>query len=137
MPGTNHQIENGFIDDLPMNVRPAAEDLLKHHTLKQLLQMRAHGVNDFLHKTYPYINEFDWINIIQSVLLTKISYFELNEHFSLRELDKLTEIAQSALDLPNNSPQKIFQYCEHRYPVFARVMEKLIILRQKKLKTAS
>lgn len=133
MPGTNHHIESGFINDLPFNMRAAAEDLLRHNTLKQLIEIRKHGPNEFLQKTYPTINNFDWINIVQSVLLTKISYFELNELFSLRELEKLLEIAQDALDLPNNSPRKIYQHCEFRYPVLARVIRDLIILRQKKL----
>lgn len=136
MPGTNHHIDTSFIHELPLNMRPAAEDLLKHHPLKELLLMRKQGVNDVLRRCYPFINEFDWILIINSVLLTKISYFDVNSHFNPRQLDKLLEIAQDALDLPDSSPKNLYKYSEYRYPVFANVIKNIIILRQQKLKSA-
>lgn len=136
MPGTNHHIDTSFIHELPLNMRPAAEDLLKHHPLKELLLMRRQGVSDLLRRSYLFINEFDWILIINCVLLTKISYFEINPQFNARQLDKLLEIAQDALDLPDSSPKTLYKFSEYRYPVFANVIKNIIILRQKKLKSA-
>lgn len=136
MPGTNHHIDTTFINELPLNMRPAADDMLKNHALSELLLMRKQGVNEFLRRTYSFITDFDWILIINSVLLTKISYFEVNAHFSPAQLDKLLEIAQDALDLPDSSPKNLYKFTEYRYPVFANVIKNIIVLRQHKLKSA-
>lgn len=134
MPGTNHHIESGFIGELPLNLKPPAEDLLKYSTLKQLILMRQHGIDDFFQKTYPYINNAEWLDIIDKVLLTKVSYFELNEHFTNAQMNKLLEIARLALKLPNESAKNIYQITEYRYPAFAKVIKNLIVICQKKVK---
>ncbi|MBE0493158.1 MAG: hypothetical protein IBX48_02350 [Thiomicrospira sp.] len=134
MPGTNHHVESGFIGELPLNLKPPAEDLLKYSTMKQLILMRQHGIDDFFQKTYPFINDTEWLDIIDKVLLTKVSYFELNDRFSAAQMNKLLEIARFALKLPNESAQSIYQITEHRYPVFAKVIKNLIFICQKKVK---
>lgn len=137
MPGTNHNIETGFIDALSLEVRSAAEDLLKHNTLNELLTMREHGVSDFLHQHYAFIDEVEWQNIIQAVILTKISYFEPNEDFSSRQLATLFKIAQSVMDLPDKTAKAIYQATRQDYPLFASVIKKIVQLQQVKLKNNS
>ncbi|MFA6699081.1 MAG: hypothetical protein WCS28_02830 [Thiomicrospira sp.] len=134
MPGTNHQVETQLLNNLPLSLRAAAEDLLKHNTLKTLLLMRREGVSPFLHKTYPNVNDIEWIKIINYVILTKVSYFEINNQFSGRHLDKLLQIAQDAMDLPDPNPINLYRATEHRYPVFAKVIKDIITLRQQQLK---
>ena len=134
MPGTNHNVEPGFIGELALNLKVPAEDLLKYSTLKQLILMRQHGIDDFFQKTYPFINDAEWLEIIDKVLLTKVSYFELNDRFTLTQMNKLIEITRFALKQPNASPKVIFQLTEYRYPVFADVIKTLIFIYQKKVK---
>lgn len=130
MPGTNHQVETQFLNNLTFSLREAAEDLLKHNTLKQLLLMRRDGVNDFMKKTFPKINDLEWVQVINAVLLTKISYFEVNSQFTEKQLDKLLEIAQSAYELPGNNPVNLYRITEHKYPVFARVVKDILLLKK-------
>lgn len=134
MPGTNHNVESGFIGELAINLKPPAEDLLKHSTMKQLILMRQHGIDDFFQKSYPFINDLEWLDIIDKVLLTKISYFELNDRFTAAQMNKLLEIARLAMNLPNESAQNIYQITEYRYPVFAKVIKNIIFICLKKVK---
>lgn len=134
MPGTNHHVETGFIGELALNLKPPAEDLLKYSTLKQLILMRQHGIDDFFQKTYPFINDTDWLDIIDKVLLTKVSYFEIDDRFTAAQLNKLLEIARSAMKLPNENAKSIFHITEHRYPVFSNVIKDIISICQKKVK---
>lgn len=47
MPGTNHRRENGFLENLSIGQREAAENLLRHQTLRNLLVMDKQGVDEF------------------------------------------------------------------------------------------
>lgn len=134
MPGTSHQVETGFIGELALNLKSPAEDLLKFSTLKQLILMRQHGIDDFFQKTYPFVNDTEWLDIIDKVMLTKISYFELSDRFTAAQLNKLLEIARFGLKLPNESAQSLYQITEYRYPVFAKVIKTLMTICQKKVK---
>jgi hypothetical protein len=134
MPGTNHQVEMEFLNRLPLELRPAADDLLRHNTLKQLILMRHEGVNEFLRKRFYQLSEVEWVRIINTVILTKISYFEINKQFSVEQLDKLIEIALDALDMPQQTPVNLYRMTEKRYPVFANVI-KLCIQYKKYLTT--
>lgn len=134
MPGTNHQLEKGFIDELDIHQRAVADEMLKLYSLKTLVDIRQQGPSETLRKQFAHINEFEWIDLIQKVLLAKISYFEPNDHFNLQELDKLLQIAKDSLGLSENADeQKIVQYTAQRYPIFSNVLQQILILRQKKL----
>lgn len=137
MPGTNHNADSGFIGDLALNLREPAEDLLKYSAMKQLILMRKHGIDDFFQKLYPFVNEVEWIDIIDKVMLTKVSYFELNDRFTAAQMNKLIEISRFALKHPNASPQSLYQLTELRYPVFAKVIKNLIDICKKKIKQSA
>lgn len=130
MPGTNHQVESGFLEELALNHRPAAELMLRHHTLREILLFNTKEIADKLKQDFPHIKPDQWKQISRQALLTKISYFELNELFEKEELTMLAKITLYALDLPKNSLQTIYEYSEYRYPVFAQTILKLSRLLQ-------
>lgn len=125
MPGTNHQVESGFLEELALNHRPAAELMLRHHTLREILLFDTKGITEQIKQDFPHIQQNEWKHISRNALLTKISYFELNELFTHEELQMLAKITFYALDLPNNSLQTIYEYSAYRYPVFAETILKL------------
>ncbi|WFE69046.1 hypothetical protein P8S54_01760 [Thiomicrospira sp. R3] len=136
MPGTNHQIESQFMDHLSFSARQAADDMLGHDTLKTFIDYKLNGINEFYKKKYPNVNELEWSKILRAVTLTKLSYFELNNYFTNREIDKWIEIAQDSFELPHGSPLYLYKMVEHKYPVFTKVLKTAILIKQQRLKKA-
>ena len=96
--------------------------------------MRREGVNEFLRRRFYQLSEVEWVRVINTVILTKISYFEINKQFTIAQLDKLIEIALDALDMPTQTPVNLYRMTEKRYPIFANVI-KLSIQYRKFLST--
>jgi hypothetical protein len=136
MPGTNHQIESQFLDNLSFSARNAAEDMLTHDTLKKFIQYKDHGVNDFYKKKYPSISELEWNKTARSVILTKLSYFEINTYFTNQEIDKWLEIAQDAFEIPRGNPLTLYKMVENKYPTFSKVVKTALLIKQQRLKKA-
>ncbi|WP_044411102.1 hypothetical protein [Thiomicrospira microaerophila] len=136
MPGTNHQVESQFLDNLSLSARSAAEDMLTHDTLKKFLNYQAQGVSGFYTKKYPNITQIEWDKIIRAVILTKLSYFEINNYFTNQELDKWLEIAQDAFQQPHGNPVTLYKTVENKYSVFAKVVKTALLIKQQRLKKA-
>jgi hypothetical protein len=136
MPGTNHQIESQFLDNLGFTARNAAEDMLTHDTLKKFIHYQNNGVNDFYKKTYPNISDVEWNKTVRSVILTKLSYFEINTYFSNQEIDKWLEIAQDAFEIPRGNPLTLYKMVENKYPTFSKVVKTALLIKQQRLKKA-
>lgn len=134
MPGTNHRRENGFLENLSIGQREAAENLLRHQTLRNLLVMDKQGVDEFEQQNFPFIKDHEWQEVIKRVILIKISYFEANESFELAEIDFLIKVAKITLEMPNASITELYNYIESRYPVFARTIRDFLVIRQVKVK---
>jgi hypothetical protein len=136
MPGTNHQIESQFLDNLGYSARNAAEDMLTHDTLKKFLNYKDQGVNSFYKRKYDSISDIEWDKTVRAVILTKLSYFELNTYFTNQELDKWLEIAQDALQIPHGNPLTLYKMVENKYPVFSKVVKTALLIKQQRLKQA-
>ncbi|UQB41730.1 hypothetical protein JX580_08625 [Thiomicrospira microaerophila] len=136
MPGTNHQVESQFMDNLSFSARQAADDMLGHETLKTFLDYKVHGINSYYKNKYANISELEWSKTLRAVTLTKLSYFELNSFFTNEEIDKWIEIAQDAFELPHGNPINLYKIVEHKYSVFTKVLKTAILIKQQRLKKA-
>lgn len=135
MPGRNHAVEAGFLDALPASYRDAAADLLHFYRLSQLLDMRQNGV-------YPEVQDrFDlepiqWFEILDAVILTKVSYFDVTTQMSPKHINKLLEITAFALHHPGAPLSEIYQLVEKDYHFFADWLKQVQEVRMEFVKHA-
>jgi uncharacterized protein YeaO (DUF488 family) len=133
MPGTNHDVEPGFMDELPFSLRDAALDLLNYSSLKEILEVRAYGPTPYLRKTFTHSQE-EWHVITRAVLLTKISYFTLNTLYPTHYIDHLTKLALHAYGLPSGNLVELYQAVHSKYPYFADWLKKALETKKNKLR---
>ncbi|SFR53629.1 hypothetical protein [Thiomicrospira sp. ALE5] len=136
MPGTSHQIELQFLNNLSFAASDAAQDLLTHETLKVLLKFLVDGPNEFYKKNHPKLTDLEWNKTFRAVILAKLSYFEINRYFTDQEIDKWFEIAQTAFEMPWESPVQMYKRVEHQYPYFAKVAKTALLIKQQRQKKA-
>ncbi|AHF02182.1 hypothetical protein THIAE_01835 [Thiomicrospira aerophila AL3] len=136
MPGTSHQLERQFLDNLSFNARLAAEDMLAQEPLHKLLNYLDHKIDDYYLQTYAEVRPDEWTDILQSVILSKLSYFEFNKLFSNDEIDKWFEIAKLALQISHTNQHELYKQVEKEYPTFAKVAKTALIIKQQRLKEA-
>lgn len=131
MPGTNHEIESGFMDSLSFSLRPAATDLLMHYRLKQLLQIRKGGPYPELTRRFD-LTPAQWLTVTDAVILTKLTYFQIHVDMTNEHLDLMHEAAANSLLHPGMSLQDMYQKTEMQYGYFAQFVLKLIEVRRLK-----
>lgn len=138
MPGTNHETESAFMNALPLLLRDASVDALHNYRLRQLINMKTSGPASFLRKTFPEITHAQWLEIIDAVILTKVSYFQADITFPVKFIDKLIEITVYAFQNTSQEEEvnirSIYQTALKEYPFFANWIKKTLEVRQKKLK---
>lgn len=125
MPGTNHDIEAGFLDNLSFSLRPAAADLLMHYRLKQLLQMQKEGAFPELTSRFD-LTAAQWLTVINAVILSKISYFRIIPEMKDEHLKVLQYAASHALHQPGMSLIEIYKRTEQSYTYFSQFVLKMI-----------
>lgn len=135
MPGRNHTVEAGFLDALPNSQRPAAADLLHYYRLKQLVEMRKNGVFPELLSRFELRDE-QWLEALDAVILTKISYFDVSTNMSPRHINKLLEITAYALHRPGASLGEIYKQVEKDYAFFAGWLKQVHSVRMNLVKAA-
>lgn len=136
MPGSNHDIDATFMDALPLAVRDAALDLIRFASLKEMLDYRVNGVSEF-HQNKFKLTEAQWVSTLNAVILTKVSYFEIELNFPNRYIDKLIEIAAYAYGLQKLDPIELYQAMLSEHPKFAAWLKKAIQVKQYNLKRAA
>lgn len=129
MPGTNHDIEAGFLDNLSFSLRPAASDLLMHFRLKQLLEMRQSGPTEDLEKRFD-LTLPQWFTVLDAVILTKISYFRIVPEMKTKHLDILQKAAGIALHQPGMGLDEIYRKTEQSYSYFSQTILKMLEVRR-------
>ena len=118
MPGLAHNIERGFLNNLDLHLRDVAETLLILHPLRTLLTIKLEGPDETLRSQYDTLTDIEWEKLINAVLLTKVTYFELNEHFTLEELDLLDQVVMLAMNGAHTQRQALSSGSQLSYPVF-------------------
>lgn len=134
MPGTNHETESAFMNELPLNLRDAAVDALHNYRLRQLIEMKTQGPADFLTRTFPEVTRSQWLQIFDAVILTKVSYFRPDITFPVKYIDKLIEIIVHSCHDDSSNIRTIYQKSLKEYPFFANWIKKSLEVRQKKIK---
>lgn len=135
MPGRNHTIEAGFLDELPVSLRAPAADLLHFYRLKQLLDMHFNGVDDYLSKQFS-LSPTEWQKVLDAVILTKVSYFEVTPQMSPKHINRLIEITAFALHEPKPTLAGLYKQVERHYPYFASWLKNIQHVREDILKIA-
>ncbi len=134
MIGTNHTIEPGFMNNLPIPLRGVAMDLLKFYRLKQLIVMLKTQPPQNLKSRFT-LTEQQWKVVLSAVILTKISYFNITERHSIPNMAKLFEIVKYILNTKEASIIGLDQPLEKEYPFFDRWfknLHKTILIKHKK-----
>lgn len=135
MPGSNHDIDATFMDNLPIAVREAALDLIRFSSLQEMVEYRLNGPSEF-HKKKFKLDEQQWNSTLNAVILTKVSYFEIEVNFPNRYIDKLIEIAAYASGLGQLDPIELYQSMLSEHPKFAAWLKKAIQIKQQNLRLA-
>jgi len=133
MPGSNHDVDASFMDALPIAVREAGLELIRFFSLEEMIDMRLNGPTTFLQDTFN-LNEPQWHQVLNAVILTKVSYFQIELHFPNRYIDKLIEIACYAKGMNSNSPVDLYQSLVSEHPQFAQWVKKAIQIKQQNIR---
>ncbi|QBZ83894.1 hypothetical protein GHNINEIG_01962 [Hydrogenovibrio crunogenus] len=135
MPGRNHSVEAGFLDALPNSLRPAAADLLHYYRLSQLIIMRKEGVDDDLKKRFD-LKTMHWLQVLDAVILTKVSYFDVTTQMTPKHINKLLEITAFALHEPDATLSELIKRVEKDYVFFADWLKQVHEVRMEFVKHA-
>ena len=135
MPGSNHDVDASFMDALPFSVREAATDLIRYASLKDMLEIRQEGPTEFLQSRFN-LNQEQWLQVVNAVIMTKVSYFQVELHFPNRYIDKLIEIACYAHGMSSNDPIELYQSVLSDHPNFAAWIKNAIQIKQQNLRFA-
>lgn len=136
MPGTSHNVDPSFMNRLPVSFQEPALELIRFSSLKDLLIMRTQGPSQFMRDKYS-LDIMQWNILFNAVILTKVSYFQIEINFPNRYIDKLIEIAAFAYDAPNKNAAQLYQAMLSDHPYFAEWLKNALTVKQQNLKLAS
>ncbi|MBN2866220.1 MAG: hypothetical protein JXK16_09460 [Thiotrichales bacterium] len=131
MPGSNHDVDPSFMDALPFSVRDAALDLIRFSSLREMLEMHQNGPTDFLKNNFDLTPQ-QWNQVLNTVILTKISYFQISLLFPNVYIDKLLEIAAFAYGTKGANPAELYQSMLNQHPQFAEWIKECLLVKQQK-----
>ncbi|WP_319558478.1 hypothetical protein [Thiomicrorhabdus sp.] len=118
MFGDQDNIDSSFMDRLPVSYRNPALELISQTDLRSMLLMRKQGVPIELESKYQLSSQ-QWLQIINSVILTKLSTFEVNTGFPNRYINKLVEIVGAVYGMPNKTARQLEVLFRENHPHFA------------------
>lgn len=131
MPGSNHDIDASFMDALPFSLREAALNLLRYSSLSQMLEMVRNEPSDYLGSQFSLTSQ-QWNQVLNAVILTKISYFQISLEFPDVYINKLLEIAAFSFGMSGSNPAELYQAMLNQHPVFAEWIKKSLMIKQQK-----
>ena len=136
MPGSSHDVDPSFMDTLPLSIREPALDLIRFSSLKELLGIRLNGPSEKAKEQHPTLNREQWDQVLNSVILTKVSYFQIQLHFPNRYIDKLLEIAAFAYGMKGESIGELYQALIHEHSQMAAWIKNALMVKQQNLRYA-
>lgn len=131
MPGSNHDIDASFMDELPLSLRDAALDLIRYSSLSQMLEMVKSGPSQHLSNQFSLTPQ-QWNQVLNAVILTKVSYFQISLQFPNVYIDKLLEIAAFAYGMKGSNAAELYQSTLNEHPVFAEWVKNSVLIKQQK-----
>ncbi|MDG6773794.1 hypothetical protein QCB45_05580 [Thiomicrorhabdus sp. ZW0627] len=132
MPGSSHDVDPTFMDSLALSLRDPALDLIRFSSLKEMLTMRKNGPSAYYSEKYSALNSDQWETVLNAVILTKISYFQISEDFPNTYIDKLIEIATYAFHMHGCNELELYQAMVQEHPLFANWIKNCLVVKQQK-----
>ncbi len=132
MAGANHKMESVFLDTLPHKLRPASIELLHNYDLKDMLIYSKQGVPPVLQKEFE-LTTSQWLQTLDKVILTKVSYFMLTPLMSLEHIDLLEKVIGHAMHQPNIDLKQAKLRLGHTHLFFGDWLTNIIAIKQYKL----
>jgi hypothetical protein len=136
MPGSSHDVDPSFMDTLALSIREPALDLIRFSSLKELLTIRLDGPSQLLKEQYPTLTREHWNQLLNAVILTKVSYFQVQLHFPNRYIDKLIEITAFAYGMKGESIGELYQALIHDHSQMAAWIKNALLVQQQNIKYA-
>ncbi len=136
MPGTNHKMEANFLNNLSQNERPVVYKLLHDFYLQDMVEMRINGVTKELNADFN-LSSRQWHNVINQVILTKVSYFVPDKKMSLEHIELLIKITAFALEKPSITLLQICHIFKDTHVFFYNWAKTLEEIRQEKIQGTS
>ncbi|WP_157760800.1 hypothetical protein [Hydrogenovibrio halophilus] len=135
MPGMNHEFEANFLDELPPVTREAAASLLQFYRLRQLMDMRQFGPDKRMSEDFD-LTPSQWNQVLDAVILTKVSYFVIDTSMPPKYIKKLLDIAGWALEEPETNLQQMKRLTQRNYPFFYDWLKKVESVQHEYLRMA-
>lgn len=124
-----YSITTSFMNELPPRVQKAAMEIYNFSSLKEMLEMRLNGPNHMLKDRYEHSIE-EWNFILNAVILTKLSYFEVQFGFPNLYIDRLIEISGFCLGFPDYDAKTQADIVQREHPTFADWLRQLEKIKQ-------
>lgn len=131
MPGSSHDVDPSFMDAVPLAMRDPALDMIRYASLREMLLMRQEGPSDYYRNKYS-LTPSQWQFVLNAVILTKVSYFQITTDFPDAYIDKLVEIAAYAHGVPGSRAQDLYQMMLNDHPIFANWLKTCLVVKQQK-----
>lgn len=120
MPGTGYAIDKTVLDLLPVEIRSYAIQLLGYCSLDQLIQLKKVTCVQ-LHMTEEVtMTQQLWQKTLRSVILAKITYFDVRLITRLSYFEMLFELVASAFDSEDKSPSVLAKLAGSDHPTLAQ-----------------
>ncbi len=136
MPGSSHDVDPSFMDTLALSIREPALDLIRFSSLKELLTIRLDGPSQLSKEQHPNLTREQWNKILNAVILTKVSYFQIQLHFPNRYIDKLIEITAFAYGMKGENIGDLYQALIHDHSQMAAWIKNALQVKQQNIKYA-
>lgn len=136
MPGSSHDVDPSFMDNLELSIREPALDLIRFSSLKELLTIRLDGPRQLSKAQHPTLTRGEWNKILNAVILTKVSYFQVQLHFPNRYIDRLFEVLAFAYGMKGESISELYQALIHDHPQTAAWIKNALQVKQQNIKYA-
>jgi hypothetical protein len=136
MPGSSHDVDPSFMDTLALSLREPALDFIRFSGLKELLTIRLEGPCQRSKEQFPILTRDEWNKLLDAVILTKVSYFQVQLHFPNRYIDKLIEITAFAYGMKGEGIGELYQALIHDHPQMAAWIKNALQIKQQNIKYA-
>lgn len=122
-------LATSFLDNLPVSHRNAAMEIFNFSSLKDMLVIRLEGPDEVLTKRFSFKPE-EWIELLNAVILTKLSYFKVRFGFPNLYLNRLLEISSFCLGCSNSDATTMASIVEREHPVFAEWLKQVAMVKR-------
>lgn len=92
MPGTSETFEDKNFEGVANKLVDAIRFMLNHFSLEQMVGFLHEGVSEKIQKRYGSIRDEEWRWILNNVIFSKITSFELNRYSTEVQIHYLIEL---------------------------------------------